>query len=306
MSGLRIRETRPQEWPAAFSLSLAQEPTSSATADRQAAHFREYLDVQNLTVTWNYVIASGARIVGACLGIESPGRTAMVLLSGCQPHTPLAEALVDALGAIERGGRQRNLAMLQAVIPEPSSGREHVLRSADFRYLADLRYLSRHVEPLRPVRCPFDLQTYAPDCHAEFAAVLERTYQDSLDCPGLNGMRDIQDILTSHRHTGIHQPDLWLLAKIDGRAVGVVLMSVVPLRPAVELVYVGVTPDARGNGLGRHLVEVAIDRTRACGRDHVLLAVDQRNHYALEIYHALGFVETDRRHAWIRALHPNP
>ncbi len=84
--------------------------------------------------------------------------------------------------------------------------------------------------------------------------------------------------------------------------VGVLLLTHVPLRPAIELVYVGVVPQARGRSYGRLLVRLAIEAASRARKDHLMLAVDRRNHYALKIYGELGFTETDRRHAWIRSL----
>ena len=70
----------------------------------------------------------------------------------------------------------------------------------------------------------------------------------------------------------------------------------------MEIVYVGVVPQARGRSYGRLLVRLAIGAASRARKDHLMLTVDRRNHYALNIYASLGFTEMERRHAWIRSL----
>jgi ribosomal protein S18 acetylase RimI-like enzyme len=55
----------------------------------------------------------------------------------------------------------------------------------------------------------------------------------------------------------------------------------------IEDVYVRET--ARGHGLGRALVELALERARARGCARVELDVDEGNAAALALYHRLGF-----------------
>lgn len=76
-----------------------------------------------------------------------------------------------------------------------------------------------------------------------------------------------------------------------------------PDQNAVELVYVGVTPEARGAGLGRRLVEEGLRLGRERERVALFLAVDERNSYAVSVYEDLGFVPLARRELflWLRS-----
>ena len=47
--------------------------------------------------------------------------------------------------------------------------------------------------------------------HALFAETILQTYRDSLDCPGLNGVRQIEDIIAGHKASGEFDPALWFL-----------------------------------------------------------------------------------------------
>lgn len=66
-------------------------------------------------------------------------------------------------------------------------------------------------------------------------------------------------------------------------------------------VEIMVDPEARGRGVGRRLMQAAVDRARARGVLRKLnLQVMAHNHVAIGLYRALGFVEEGRRVAEYR------
>ncbi len=84
-------------------------------------------------------------------------------------------------------------------------------------------------------------------------------------------------------------------------AAGVVLLNEVAGRAAWEISYLGLTPAARGRGLGRATLAHALDLTRPhVGR--LELAVDARNHPADRLYRATGFQPYDRRAVHLAVL----
>lgn len=62
-----------------------------------------------------------------------------------------------------------------------------------------------------------------------------------------------------------------------------------------ELGNVAVSPDARGRGLGRLLVETALGRIRARGSRECFLEVRESNRVARDLYEQLGFEGIGRR-----------
>jgi [ribosomal protein S18]-alanine N-acetyltransferase len=62
-----------------------------------------------------------------------------------------------------------------------------------------------------------------------------------------------------------------------------------------HILNVAVRGDCRGKGVGRLLMERAIDECRARGTDTVSLEVRPSNWAAITLYRALGFSETGRR-----------
>ena len=103
------------------------------------------------------------------------------------------------------------------------------------------------------------------------------------------------DVLAGYRATGSHDPQRWLLVRHEGRDVGCLLLSDYPEQGNVELVYMGVVPEARGEGWGMHIARQAQWLARQAGRPRLVLAVDAANAPALRIYLALGFRPWDRR-----------
>jgi ribosomal protein S18 acetylase RimI-like enzyme len=125
---------------------------------------------------------------------------------------------------------------------------------------------------------------------------LQATYAGSLDMPELEGARGLDDILEGYRSAGLFVPERWRLGLIPGEpeAAAVLLLVELPDRDAWEVIYLGLTPAARGRGLGRDVLRHALELAGA----HVPrleLAVDCRNAPAMRLYQAAGFTIRDRR-----------
>ena len=107
----------------------------------------------------------------------------------------------------------------------------------------------------------FEWQPFGAVTEAEFRSVLQATYMGSLDMPELEGTRTLDDILESHRATGRFVAERWRLGRIPGKpeAASVLLMAEVPGRDVWEVIYLGLTPAARGHGLGRAVLQHALE-----------------------------------------------
>ena len=245
------------------------------------------------------VAARGDEILGACRLIAGTGRCANILLPQLKEwDEALAARLLHAAAAqvhLRNGAR-----LIQALIdPEGPPTLVAALRQAGFEQLAMLAYLRRHVRPEeRQTPLPPDLawRRYWRLRHGQFARTILATYEQSLDCPGLAGLRTVDDAITTHKHTGIFSPRAWNLAMAGGAPVGVVLLN--NLQGRGDVVYLGVAPAARRRGIGRTLVMRAIRDTAAMGLPQVSLAVDVANTPAMRLYEKTGFQETRRRLAY--------
>ena len=115
---------------------------------------------------------------------------------------------------------------------------------------------------LQRCSCPgFEWRGFEAALEPEFRSVLQATYAGSLDMPELEGARALDDILESHRAAGRFVAERWQLGRVIGEpeAAAVLLLAEVPGRNVWEVIYLGLTPAARGRGLGRAV-------RRACAR----------------------------------------
>ena len=121
-------------------------------------------------------------------------------------------------------------------------------------------------------------------------------------CPQLNGIRHIDDILASYRATGRFDPSNWLFVCHDGVDIGCLLLADHPRLGHLELVYMGIAPEARGNGYGLAIVRHAQWLTRLRGHPRFILAVDEQNAPALAAYQTAGLVGWEKRSVWMRTF----
>jgi len=134
----------------------------------------------------------------------------------------------------------------------------------------------------------------------ELIGVIHATYENSLDCPLLKGLRSGEDIIAAHKSSGKYTPNAWWLADTpDGEPAGCLLVNDQPREKAANIVYLGVTTPHRGKGLGRKMTQHAIAITRRRNLLSLTLAVDSQNIYAVNIYESEGFVKTTQRIAHV-------
>lgn len=247
-------------------------------------------------------------ILGAIVLAPLAGRSAVVWPPQVRP---LANrwALEDEL--LQRGLfwlRQRGTRLIQALLPPAEAHLAAPLLRHGFRRLTRLLTLTHPLYAFTPADqppfrepglefCPYDEK--APGL---FHATLEQTYEQTLDCPELNGVRSIEEVIAGHRAQGEYDPARWLLVLEKEQAVGVLLLTAFSDWHEWDLSYLGLVPAARGRGLGRALVREAVRRARLAGTGQLTVAVDARNERALRIYTHLGFTLLDEREVFWRIL----
>ena len=253
-----------------------------------------------------------SRLVSASLAIELPGATSLIMVPDAAPdHEVPPEATLATLKALVPAEFARGQGLLQALVSPSHDTQPRLFRDAGFSFLTRLLYLDLRcragLEPVnpRPLCCcdktAINWIPYTSSMHALFLSALELTYVESLDCPGLAGLRSAPDILAGHRATGDTGSKLWWMAEVDHSPVGVLLLSHHRRAASVEVVYMGVVPSARGRGVGDALLFKAIRETQDIAADSLALAVDRANTPARRLYARFGFTLKQRRDAWIIA-----
>jgi len=247
----------------------------------------------------NQIVAlRGERIVGSCVWVPGAGRCATVVAPRlAEWDEEVASRLIR--GAV-RAAAEDGARFIQAVAePEGRSPLARAIARAGMERLAVLAYLRRAVTEA-------DAQTAGPKGivwkrwtawrRRKFARTIARTYEGSLDCPAMAGLRTAEDALATHRATGDFRAGAWHLALEAKEAVGVVLASEVEGRG--DLVYLGVVPEARRRGIGKALVAQAVRDTARMGLVALAVAVDTENTPAVRLYEHMGFREIRRRLVW--------
>jgi GNAT superfamily N-acetyltransferase len=310
-----------------LALAAASRLVSQANSDIEAAARRLVATAPShgidLSLIWATLETQGAkkRVRQACLAVPGAGRTAMLFISepapGGDPGGPrqaLAERAAVLEAACEHLGKERSgRVQIAQALPEP--GEEwfvEALVSAGFINVGHLAYLRRPAGPTPQVpsgplpegitlRRVSELPKTRVD--ATLVQAMERSYVDTLDCPELCGLRATKDILASHRETGNYDPMLWWVVYRDAEPHGCAFFSAVPDAKSSELVYLGLSPQVRGMGLGKRLLAMGLEEMRARHASWPMtLAVDRRNTVALRLYESFGFASFGERIAFVKPV----
>ena len=290
----------------ALAVLVARPGLSSADVNHQIDVLLRYTQKRGISLEHCLMAKDQGRIIGTCLCLDSPGRTSSVFIPATMGNDAVGGAVVGLLDEASSRAARRDIQLLQGLVRPEADREARVYRKAGFQLLAQLICLEsdltqRSVLSGRPTP-PVSWETYSPKTHELFARVVQGTYQGSLDCGSLNGLRTIEDILASHRATGEFDPRFWLLALGDEGPVGTILLSYVPERPAYEVVYMGLLPQWRRRGYGTVLLRRGVQMARDQAAMMLTLAVDARNTPAQRLYRRFGFREVSRRDVWVRIL----
>ncbi|MFT4557989.1 MAG: GNAT family N-acetyltransferase [Planctomycetales bacterium] len=260
------------------------------------------------------ICRKGSRLVGVLLLVNQSDGTVYVwpaeTLGGLHPQddAEIRRALYqEATRVVDAPENWIGQSLLETDQDEQS----HELAENGFPRLTDLVFMNRPVSPDTVVANQGEASNAEvwiserfdeASNGADFANLVEQTYESTCDCPELNGSRDGRESLESHRQSGSHSPDLWRLFRHEGQPAALLLLTEHPPEAVWEVVYFGVAPRFRGMGFGKRVLDAGIDLAQKNGILEIVLAVDVRNSPAMCLYDQLKFSQFDRRivHARIR------
>ena len=272
-----------------------------------ATRFLEYArDAKlGLELMWALCQPNG-RIEATVLATPAAGRTAMLFASrpASRDREPQMGNLLKIASEHLPGA---DITLAQALLDPGATDEHRIFTAGGFTRLANLDYLERPIprfgsirrEPLPP---EVEITTWDPSQREEMCRLLERTYEETLDCPGLTGLRKSTDILDGHLAAGVHIPEWWHILRIEGEPEGVLMFNRGSDGNSIELVYLGLARNARGRGLGRILLAnglAGLDNEQ--GRA-IVLAVDRANGPAVRLYRRFGFRLSVRRVAFVQSI----
>jgi mycothiol synthase len=265
---------------------------------------REGLSLEEL-----WVASRDGHALASAMIVPGAGRAAMLFVSPVQESSlaGVTSRLVRQACVHQDSQRQR---LIQVLLDPHQEAEARALEAGGFTRMAWLQYLQRGLsaDAAAPeLGTGLELRTWSDDQRPLFRQAILDSYSNSMDCPGLLGLRHIDDIIASHMAAGDFAPQMWsVLIDRSAGPVAVMLLNRVPGRDAVELVYLGVAESWRGRSLGKTLLHIGMAQAHERGATQMILAVDQDNQPAWRLYRQHGFVAHARKLAMIFVLPGSP
>lgn len=272
-------------------------------ADPAVDQFIEFTQKQRMSLDELWLAHEHGQAVAAVLIVPSPGRTAILFVSPTIATDGAVEARLARVACQSQSGER--IRLVQAILDPGQEAEAKALRAAGFRNLATLIYMQRATERGRAtleLEPGYELSIWNEADRTLFERAILKSYENTHDCPGLLGLREMSDILAGHMASGRFVPELWAVVRRGGEPAGVMLINLAPPRQGAELVYLGLSPDARGKGLARKLMDYGLALAHQHGASSITLAVDDQNAPALKLYQALRFHGYARKRAMIFPL----
>lgn len=278
-------------------------PVGAQNSD--AERFATYARDNQISLDWVWIVRDEqGRPGSSLLAVPSAGRTVMLFTSEAESedqHVRVRRLLDHGIDCL----RSEDLHLAQSLLLVNDQAGRRAFESSDFKELAILQYMDLVLpKRTRTFDMPdgLDIRTYDRSMRGDLIQALDHSYEDTLDCPALRGLRSTDDVVAGHQAIGRFDPGLWSIAYLDQRPVGAVLINRSTKQGQAELVYIGIGPDVRGRRWGRTLLQHGIRLAVEARVGTLSLAVDIANSPALKLYDSLGFVPTGRRRAVIRSI----
>ncbi len=238
----------------------------------------------------------------AALVLKSPGNVGFLFFAPPPSSQRLWPAAVAAVRSATEAALADGLSLVQAMTDPGATAEDALLREAGLGRLTELVYMRLSLQEWSaPPEAPaLAIRRWGQFTEEELRNVIAGTYQQSLDCPALARVRDIPEVIETHRASGVFRPGSWWLVDCDGQAAACILANAVPHARDWDVAYLGVRPEFRGRGLGGRMLRRMLREARGGGMQGVTLAVDAANPYAQRLYDAEGFREQQRRVAYVR------
>lgn len=205
-------------------------------------------------------------------------------------------------------------------------------------YLHEAAYSDATANARSPAMLQFRPLLWGEPQHlCAFTELVEATYSGTLDCPELAEYRSTSETLRGYQTASSFDPSLWfevldarypakppvgcmILAQhgdeptssddgnrtptnLETREQGGQIDSEPPADgPVIEIVYMGLVPEARGKGYGSVLVDQAAKIARSVGGSRFILGVDRNNQPARDIYRSKGMIELLSETVWVKQI----
>ncbi|MDQ7733870.1 GNAT family N-acetyltransferase [Halomonas sp. SpR1] len=188
--------------------------------------------------------------------------------------------------------KTQNIRLCHLELSSEASETEGLLVKHGMQRLVCLEYLigSTHRRLAMNEAMPLSLQPFGDLSQTEQLSLLAAVGQDSLDSRPLREVLSIKELLAGFYHQDPQAPQHWYAVGYQNAVVGVLLLAPRPASGRWELMLMGLKPPWRGKGLGRSLLNKALELTQQAGAQEMALGVDDVNFPAKRLYLQAGFI----------------
>ncbi|QGJ68724.1 Hypothetical protein PBC10988_3850 [Planctomycetales bacterium 10988] len=294
-------ELRPQAlrmlWQEAMSFSTDNLSTNEAglqPSEAEAENESEELSFEGL-----YILLRENRLFGVLWIALRPGKTATIWGPSFL-GTPNTEEIAELRQAIETFSEKQQLKLLQSVTPTAKKRHQELLHRLGFEQLTERILLETSCESNQnglheaaslkhSMTTPLDFRIVKPDQREAFWKTLIETQQQSQDCPQVSHVLADEDWQAIYEGIGERGPGYWRAAYLEEECIGCLLLDS-PLNHSIaEILYMGIIPAYRQQGLGRQFVSFAKSFLAERHKRALQAWVDMENTPAMQLYQRTGF-----------------
>ena len=298
-----VRPISNQEIDKALELLSCDSFSGSEELAAKVASFRERAQRERYDLARQLAVLDDKHIIYTCFFETGPGRTAFILSDLPKIDNPqIYDHQAQVIRSLFQWGFEQGSDFLEIILDPDDHSRQEICSKIGFKRVTDLIYLHRSGEAQPVNYTPPDnvgWLTYDKKQHNLFKRLIRQSLQNSLDSPELQNLRRTEDVISSLKAAGRFDPSCWkaLTCKDATKAgpAGVLLLAPTPQKDAIEIIYLGVIARLRGKGLGKVLLNEAINCAEQFGVKSLLVSVDCRNQPAYKLYEKFGFKDLFRR-----------
>lgn len=238
-----------------------------------------------------WVTLEAGRLTGAIWVQHLPMNMAQLWLPEELPNKQGAHTSV-LLRAAYAWVKTQNIRLCHLELSPQSSVSEALLVEHGMQRLACLEHLTASSQRRLAMNeaIPLSLQPLSEFSQSEQLTLLAAVGQDSLDSRPLRDVLSVEELLAGFYQQDPQAPQHWYAVGYQEVVVGVLLLAPRPALGRWELMLMGLTPEWRGKGLGRSLLNKALELAQQAGVQEIMLGVDDVNVPAKQLYQEAGFV----------------
>jgi mycothiol synthase len=283
------------------ALRLLFQHLDSSERERRVANALHLMELGRLLPDGLFVSRDSQGVCGTMICLPIPGASALVWPPQTKKLTSAGRVEDELVHHAAGWLRAQGCRLGQALLVADETHLAAALERNGFRHTTALWYMRREMGLAVPRADQSRLSLVAYDATdaALFSETLLRTYEGTRDCPEVNGVRTISEILDGHSADAGANYSHWWLAFDGERPIGVLLATESPEWESWEIAYIGIVPGARRQGFGRELMLKALVEARVAEVQQLTLCVDARNEPAIGLYRSLGFELYDTREVYL-------